>query len=515
MANNDNHFSMSTMLDALPRLCLPARESITKETPAIPPPPPSCGVSATVPPPGFTLPPREETNVTKQNQPQIHSCPCALCAASNRQVRWMFDFMTNTEQDLAQFKEMVSKLNRTELQRMASLMTSDSDYFWDIARNEHGSKRMQSLLGKSDDVDALFCAAILRIFLSVMSDKNASYVAVRAMRVFDGQKKESMCELILHFALYLASDQHGCVALNEIITDLDHPYYRNQLLGVVAQNALFLSYDPYGNFVIQYVLRLNDLRCTQYIAVKLRGYYVDLSHRKHGSFIVERLLEAEESVVVVVEELLECENGVLVRLARSDYGNFVVCKALEVTKKEKVSANLFRGLVHKLKPFLPLLRKSRGSNIAAILESYQQQRSLFNVDDEFRIKTQKTLGSGAGCIARFEHAERVGVEAPVYLAAVLEYLAAEVLEVAGNVARDDKKTRIEPRHLSLAMINVGELCELVATMPHSHHLFNPKKTSIVPRHLIERAERDEALSKLFRDVTIANDVQHSQSSSSS
>ncbi|KAI5413374.1 hypothetical protein KIW84_057824 [Lathyrus oleraceus] len=77
-----------------------------------------------------------------------------------------------------------------------------------------------------------------------------------------------------------------------------------------------------------------------------------------------------------------------------------------------------------------------------------------------------------GRIGRFlkkgRYAQRVGTGAPIYLAAVLEYLAAEVLELAGNAARDNKKNRISPRHLLLAVRNDVELGKLLAGVTIAH-----------------------------------------------
>lgn len=60
-----------------------------------------------------------------------------------------------------------------------------------------------------------------------------------------------------------------------------------------------------------------------------------------------------------------------------------------------------------------------------------------------------------------KYATRMGAGAPVYLAAVLEYLCAEILELAGNAARDNKKSRIVPRHITLAVKNDEELNKLL------------------------------------------------------
>lgn len=118
--------------------------------------------------------------------------------------------------------------------------------------------------------------------------------------------------------------------------------------------------------------------------------------------------------------------------------------------------------------------KSKGGKIKAQSMSRSKRSGL-----EFPVgRLQRYLRKG-------NYAERIGAGAPVYCAAVMEYLTAEVLELAGDAASHNNRSRITPRHLQLAIRNDAELNKLLAmvtiaqggVLPHIEPTLLPKKTN--------------------------------------
>lgn len=74
------------------------------------------------------------------------------------------------------------------------------------------------------------------------------------------------------------------------------------------------------------------------------------------------------------------------------------------------------------------------------------------------------------------YAKRISTTSAVYMAGALEYLCAEILELAGDASKQNNRVRITPRHIMLAIQNDAELKELLrnvqipeaGVMPHIH-----------------------------------------------
>jgi histone H2A len=95
------------------------------------------------------------------------------------------------------------------------------------------------------------------------------------------------------------------------------------------------------------------------------------------------------------------------------------------------------------------------------------------------------VGRIGTALRRGRYTKRVGATAPVYLAAVLEYLTAELLELSGKVASQQKKKRITPRAVTLAVRHDEELSQLLqnvtftqgGVLPNLHDVLKKKKAS--------------------------------------
>lgn len=88
-------------------------------------------------------------------------------------------------------------------------------------------------------------------------------------------------------------------------------------------------------------------------------------------------------------------------------------------------------------------------------------RNTKQTSRSFKAGLQFPVGRIARFLRQGRYAARVGTGAPVYLAAVLEYLTAEVLELSGNYAKQLKKSRIVPRCIFMAVKEDPELDQLL------------------------------------------------------
>uniref|UniRef100_N1QSZ2 Histone H2A n=1 Tax=Aegilops tauschii TaxID=37682 RepID=N1QSZ2_AEGTA len=101
----------------------------------------------------------------------------------------------------------------------------------------------------------------------------------------------------------------------------------------------------------------------------------------------------------------------------------------------------------------------------------------------------------AGTGEEFYPGEPVTLSRTSNLAAA-SYLAAEVLELAGNAAKDNKKSRIIRRHLLLTVRNDEELGKLLAGVTIAHGGVVPKINPVLlPKRTAEKAPKEGKSSK--------------------
>lgn len=147
----------------------------------------------------------------------------------------------------------------------------------------------------------------------------------------------------------VATHKHGCCVVQWCI-DYATPAQRKILVTVVVNNSLELAQDAFGNYVVQQIMDPTHPEVLKKLVSHLQGSVNKLAVQKFSSIVIEKCLEYTESTqqMQIINELVNPAK--LPRLLQDPYANYVIQKALSVTRQEN-----FQKVVEVIRPHLESL----------------------------------------------------------------------------------------------------------------------------------------------------------------
>jgi hypothetical protein len=174
------------------------------------------------------------------------------------------------------------------------------------------------------------------------------------------------------------------------------------LVNEITYNALTLVQDPYGNYVVQYILDLNDNRFSDAVIRQFTGNVCALSVQKFSSNVIEKCVRVAEHSTrkILIEELLNRTR--LEKLLRDSYGNYCVQTALDYAEPGQRAL-----LVEGIRPVLPLIRNTPyGKRIQNKLQREQQMDHFgggFNSQQALLTLGNQSMGLHHGATSAARH----------------------------------------------------------------------------------------------------------------
>ena len=257
--------------------------------------------------------------------------------------------------------ECCSDEQRSGVLRAVSVVKDDSldglPELVTIALNTHGTRAVQKLIEmlNSPEEVSLATNALRPGVVTLIKDLNGNHVIQRCLQRLSSEDNQFIYDAAKVHCVEIATHRHGCCVLQRCI---DHAIdeQRRPLVLEIASQALVLSQDPFGNYVVQYILDLGLSWANGEVMTQLLGNYAELSMQKFSSNVVEKCLKLADASLeknrnTVVREIMQ--SPLLDRLLMDPYGNYVVQSTLTVTK-----GVLHTELVERIRPHLPLIKNS-------------------------------------------------------------------------------------------------------------------------------------------------------------
>jgi hypothetical protein len=188
--------------------------------------------------------------------------------------------------------------------------------------------------------------------VDLIQDLNGNHVIQKCLNHLKSSEAQFIFDAVGEHCIVVGTHRHGCCVLQRCI---DHAsgFQKVDLVRKITAHSFHLVQDPFGNYVIQYILDLNDPAFTTPMCAGFQGQIIELSKQKFSSNVIEKCIRCAEMPAKekMIEELLNAEE--LEILMRDSYGNYVVQTALEFAPPD-----LCVHLIEIMRPILPSIRQT-------------------------------------------------------------------------------------------------------------------------------------------------------------
>ena len=196
--------------------------------------------------------------------------------------------------------------------------------------------------------------------VGLVQDLNGNHVIQKCLNKLGAEKSQFIYDAVGMNCVTVGTHRHGCCVLQRCI-DHAKSFQRAQLIARITKCAFDLVQDPFGNYVVQYILDLDELQFTKPICESFLGKIAPLSKQKFSSNVIEKCIRTADHDTkrrMVAEMLLGNE---LEKMLRDSFANYVVQTALEYSEPD-----LKARIIDAIRPILPAIKQTpHGRRIAS------------------------------------------------------------------------------------------------------------------------------------------------------
>ncbi|KAJ2776373.1 hypothetical protein H4R18_005701 [Coemansia javaensis] len=241
----------------------------------------------------------------------------------------------------------------SEAQR-TQIVTTVAPELVNVSLNMHGTRAVQKMidsLSNQEQVTAIVNALRGHVVM-LIRDLNGNHVIQKCLCRLPGTNNQFIYDSVAASCTDVATHRHGCCVFQRCI-DHSTDAQKDQLVQVVIAQALALVQDPFGNYVVQYVLDLNVPEYSEPLITTFVDHICGLSVQKFSSNVMEKCIRmaAPHTRQLLVAPLTQRDR--LEVLMRDSYGNYVVQTALDYAEPLQRAE-----IIETILPLLPLIRNT-------------------------------------------------------------------------------------------------------------------------------------------------------------